>query len=170
MPITNCLTNRYPAITNFLVAICFHNLINCHYCKKWHLWTHPKTSSFIVFFSKRIFLHFLLTYSSQKTPNPFLLLLRQTYGFLPKKIETKGIWTQHNFLRHLECLTSMGWIEYWWRWDGAQVKCKVCSKIEGMDKLLAPKLDSPRKHNGRRKALVVIPRIYKARKFYMKKI
>jgi hypothetical protein len=51
-----------------------------------------------------------------------------------------------------------------------QVKCKVCSKIEGMDKLLAPKLDSPWKHNGRGKTLVVIPRVYKARKNYMKKI
>jgi hypothetical protein len=40
-----------------------------------------------------------------------------------------------------------------------QVKCKVCSKIKGTDKLLAPKLDSPWKHDGKRKALVVIPSV-----------
>jgi hypothetical protein len=50
-----------------------------------------------------------------------------------------------------------------------QVKCKVCSKIEEKDKLLAPKLDNFWKHSGRRKALVVILGVYKVGKFYKKK-
>ena len=33
-----------------------------------------------------------------------------------------------------------------------QVCCKICSDVEGRDKLLAPKLDSLYKHCGRRKA------------------
>jgi hypothetical protein len=50
-----------------------------------------------------------------------------------------------------------------------KVKCKVCSKIEWKDKLLTLKFDNFWKHNGRRKALVVIPGVCKVRKFYMKK-
>jgi hypothetical protein len=39
-----------------------------------------------------------------------------------------------------------------------QVRCKVCTKIKGKEKLLAFKLNCPWKHNGRRKALDVIIR------------
>jgi hypothetical protein len=35
-----------------------------------------------------------------------------------------------------------------------QVWCKICSDIEGREKLLAPKIDSLYKHAGRRKVLV----------------
>jgi hypothetical protein len=42
-----------------------------------------------------------------------------------------------------------------------QVKCKVCSKIEDKEKLLALKLDSLWKHNGRRRALMAIPGVCK---------
>jgi hypothetical protein len=35
-----------------------------------------------------------------------------------------------------------------------QVRCKICSDIEGREKLLVPKIDSLYKHAGRKKALV----------------
>jgi hypothetical protein len=37
-----------------------------------------------------------------------------------------------------------------------QVRCTVCSKVEGCEKLLAPKIDSLWKHAGRRRALTSI--------------
>jgi hypothetical protein len=37
------------------------------------------------------------------------------------------------------------------------------------EKLLTPKLDNHWKHNGKIKALIVIPNVYKIRKFYMNK-
>jgi hypothetical protein len=37
------------------------------------------------------------------------------------------------------------------------VKCKICSKIEGTEKLLTPKLDNLWKHGGMSKILVIIP-------------
>jgi hypothetical protein len=36
------------------------------------------------------------------------------------------------------------------------VKCKVCSKINGKDKMFAPKIESLQKHVGRKKALMVV--------------
>ncbi len=51
-----------------------------------------------------------------------------------------------------------------------QVKCKIYSKIQGKDKLLAPELDIFENIVVGGNTLVVIPRVYKARKFYMKKI
>lgn len=46
-----------------------------------------------------------------------------------------------------------------------QVECKVCSLIEGKDKLLVPKLDSFWKHVGHHKALIVMLEI-KVRQHY----
>jgi hypothetical protein len=57
------------------------------------------------------------------------------------------------------------WEDYWTarlRWvesvlgrDGrvVQVCCKICTDIEGLKKLLVPKIDSLWKHAGRKKAL-----------------
>jgi hypothetical protein len=42
-----------------------------------------------------------------------------------------------------------------------QVRCKVCTKIEGKEKLLDPKLFSLWKHGGNRKTLATIPRVCK---------
>jgi hypothetical protein len=50
-----------------------------------------------------------------------------------------------------------------------QVKYKICSKIEGKEKLLAPKLDNLWKHGGRRKPLTNIQGVYKACEYYMNK-
>jgi hypothetical protein len=37
-----------------------------------------------------------------------------------------------------------------------QVKCNMYTKIEGKEKFLAPKLNNHWKHNGKRKALIVV--------------
>jgi hypothetical protein len=51
-----------------------------------------------------------------------------------------------------------------------QVKCKVCTKIEDNEKLLAPKLNSLWKHSGRWKAkLAIIPRVCIANEYYINK-
>ncbi len=50
-----------------------------------------------------------------------------------------------------------------------QVRCKVCSKMKGKEKLLAPKLDSHWKHNGRWKALAAILGVCKVGEYYMNK-
>ncbi len=50
-----------------------------------------------------------------------------------------------------------------------KVKCKVCTKIDGKEKLLAPKLDNLWKHNGRRKALGTISRVFKVGEYDMNK-
>jgi hypothetical protein len=50
-----------------------------------------------------------------------------------------------------------------------QVKYKICSKIEGKEKLLTPKLDNLWKHGGRRKALTNIQGVYEAGEYYMNK-
>jgi hypothetical protein len=39
------------------------------------------------------------------------------------------------------------------------VKCQVCSKVEGRDKLLVPKLDSLIKHSRMQKCTIVKPRV-----------
>jgi hypothetical protein len=41
------------------------------------------------------------------------------------------------------------------------VKCKICSKIEGKEKLLAPKFDNLWKHGGMNKFFVIIPNVCK---------
>jgi hypothetical protein len=47
-----------------------------------------------------------------------------------------------------------------------QVRCLVCTKIEGRDKLLTPKLDSLWKHGGRRRAHTDIPGVAKKGEYY----
>jgi hypothetical protein len=49
------------------------------------------------------------------------------------------------------------------------VRCKICSKIDGKDKMLALKINSLRKHARRRKALVVVLGICGADEYYMSK-
>jgi hypothetical protein len=44
------------------------------------------------------------------------------------------------------------------------VKCKICSKIEGKEKLLAPKLNNLWKHGGMNQILVIIPSVCKVGK------
>jgi hypothetical protein len=50
--------------------------------------------------------------------------------------------------------TKLPWVELQVGFDGFfhTMKCKICSKIEYKDKLLAPKWDSLHKHANRRKA------------------
>jgi hypothetical protein len=48
-----------------------------------------------------------------------------------------------------------------------QVRCLVCTKVDGRGKLLASKLDTLWKHGGRRKAHVDIPGVAKKGEFYM---
>jgi hypothetical protein len=47
-----------------------------------------------------------------------------------------------------------------------QVRCLVCMKINGREKLLAPKLDTLWKHGGRRKANIDIPGVAKKGEFF----
>jgi hypothetical protein len=49
-----------------------------------------------------------------------------------------------------------------------QVRCKVCTYVEGKQKLMATKLDSLFKHQGHRKAKVPMPGV-DARSFYFNK-
>jgi hypothetical protein len=48
------------------------------------------------------------------------------------------------------------------------IRCKVCSKVEGRNNLLIPKLDFLLKHSGKRKATFVILGV-KVREFYKNK-
>jgi hypothetical protein len=66
---------------------------------------------------------------------------------------------------------KLTWAESITNEDGKvhKVKCKICSKMEWKDKLIALKLDNLWKHGGRKKALVAIPIVYKAREVHMKK-
>ncbi len=52
--------------------------------------------------------------------------------------------------------TKLFWVEYVVGVDGkiTQVKCKMCTIIEGGKKLLVPKLDLLWKHVGQRKATI----------------
>jgi hypothetical protein len=50
-----------------------------------------------------------------------------------------------------------------------QIRCKVYIKIEGKETLLALKLYDLWKHNGRRKVLIIIPRVCKTNEYYMNK-
>jgi hypothetical protein len=49
-----------------------------------------------------------------------------------------------------------------------QVQCKVCSFIDGKDKLLVAKLDSLWKHVGCRKALVAMSRVKVGEHYFLK--
>lgn len=49
----------------------------------------------------------------------------------------------------------------------AQVRCTVCSEVEGREKLLIPKLDSLWKHSGRRRAIVDAGKIKKGSHFFV---
>jgi hypothetical protein len=55
------------------------------------------------------------------------------------------------------------WVESSLGRDGrvTQVRCKVCSEVEGREKLLAPKIDLLWKHVGRRRALTSIGTVKK---------
>ncbi len=66
----------------------------------------------------------------------------------------------------LECETTFGLDE---QGKVHLMKCKVCSKIDGKDKIFAPKIGSLHKHVGRRKALVAIPKVCGASEYYMNK-
>jgi hypothetical protein len=46
-----------------------------------------------------------------------------------------------------------------------QIRCKVYIKVKGKETLLAPKLDNLWKHNGKRNALIAIPRVYKTNEY-----
>jgi hypothetical protein len=48
-----------------------------------------------------------------------------------------------------------------------QVRCKICSDIEGREKLLVPKIDSLYKHAGRRKALVDMGKVRRGEHYYL---
>ena len=49
----------------------------------------------------------------------------------------------------------------------AQVRCKICTEVEGREKLLVPKLDSLWKHAGRRKALVDFGKVKKGDHYFL---
>jgi hypothetical protein len=49
------------------------------------------------------------------------------------------------------------------------MRCKVCSKIDGKDEMLTPKINNLWKHVGRRKALMVVPRVCGVGEYYMSK-
>ncbi len=49
-----------------------------------------------------------------------------------------------------------------------QVQCKVCSFIDGKDKLLVAKLDSLWKHAGHHKTLVAMPRVKVGEHYFLK--
>jgi hypothetical protein len=50
-----------------------------------------------------------------------------------------------------------------------QVKCKVCTKIKGKEKLMALKLDNLWKHGGRRKKIMAITKVYNVGEYCMNK-
>ena len=49
-----------------------------------------------------------------------------------------------------------------------QVMCKICTDVEGREKLLVPKLDSLYKHAGRRRALVDIGKVRRGEYYYLR--
>lgn len=49
------------------------------------------------------------------------------------------------------------------------VRCKVCSKINGKDKIFSLKIETLQKHAGRRKTLMVVPRICGVGEYYLSK-
>jgi hypothetical protein len=53
--------------------------------------------------------------------------------------------------------------------DGSitQVRCKVCSDVEGREKLLVPKIDSLYKHAGRRRALADMGKVRRGEYYYL---
>jgi hypothetical protein len=48
-----------------------------------------------------------------------------------------------------------------------QVRCKVCTNVEGCEKLLVPKIDSLMKHVGRKKATVDMGKMKRGEHFYL---
>jgi hypothetical protein len=64
---------------------------------------------------------------------------------------------------------KLPWVESVVGDDGKvhQVRCLVCTKIEGRNKLFVPKLDTLWKHGGRCKAHTDIPGVAMKREFYM---
>jgi hypothetical protein len=65
---------------------------------------------------------------------------------------------EHNHHWQDSWAARLPWAESVLGRDGrvTQVRCKVCSEVEGREKLLAPKIDSLWKHAGRRRALTSI--------------
>jgi hypothetical protein len=66
--------------------------------------------------------------------------------------------------------TKLPWAKFVFDEKGEvqQVRCKVCTSVEGKQKLMATKLDSLFKHQGHRKAKVPMPSV-DARSFYFNK-
>jgi hypothetical protein len=50
-----------------------------------------------------------------------------------------------------------------------KVKCKVCTKIKGKEKLMALKLDNLWKQGGSWKKIMAIPKVYNVSEYYMNK-
>jgi hypothetical protein len=48
-----------------------------------------------------------------------------------------------------------------------QVRCKICTDVEGYEKLLVPKIDSLMKHAGRRKAAVDMGKVKRGKYYYL---
>jgi hypothetical protein len=48
-----------------------------------------------------------------------------------------------------------------------QVRCKICTDVEGREKLLVPKIDSLMKHAGRRRAAVDMGKVKRGEYFYL---
>jgi hypothetical protein len=73
-----------------------------------------------------------------------------------------------NFKMH--GLAYLSWVEFIIDYKGEvhQVKCMICTSIEGKNKLLAPKVDNLLKHVGCRKCKVSMPGV-DARSYYMNK-
>ncbi len=104
-----------------------------------------------LFFSQEMYVFtFDVALSNQETPNPFCPSAPPFEVDLWISIETKNRNERNMNKRKF----SKTWVESIIIEDGKvhQVKCKVCSKIERKDKLLAPKLDNFWKHSGRKKA------------------
>jgi hypothetical protein len=64
---------------------------------------------------------------------------------------------------------KLPWAEAVMGADGriTQVWCKICSDIEGREKLFVPKIDSLYKHAGRRKALVDMGKVRRGEHYYL---
>lgn len=78
---------------------------------------------------------------------------------------------QKMFFKTFGMQIKLPWVDSILGLDGKvyQIKCNVSSKIKVKEKLFTPKLDNRWKHDGKRKALIVIPNVCKTRKFYMNK-
>jgi hypothetical protein len=53
--------------------------------------------------------------------------------------------------------------------DGSvmQVRCRICSEVEGREKILAPKIDGLWKHDGHRRALITFRSVKKGEHYFL---